>query len=95
MSKFTKQIEIRMSKDNSVYNTFVCHDGVDMATIPCETEWADEIAMRIISHEILFNKLVECSRELNQLILKHNKMASEKLNFDIVNECICVLDRCK
>ena len=49
MSKFTKQIEIRMSKDNSVYNTFVCHDGVDMATIPCETEWADEIAMRINS----------------------------------------------
>ena len=95
MSKVTKQIEIRMSKDSSVYNTFVCHDGVDMATIPCEPEWADEIAMRIISHEILFNKLVECSRELNQLILKHNKSSVEKLSFDTVNECLCVLEKCK
>ena len=95
MSEVTKQIEIRMSKDSSVYNTFVCHDGVDMATILCDTEWADEIAMRINSHEMLFNKLVDCSIELNRATLKHNKIASEKLSFDMVNECLDVLERCK
>lgn len=57
MIKFTKQIEVRMSKGSSLYNTFVCHDGIDAATIPCEEEWADEVVKRINMHDELVSML--------------------------------------
>ena len=57
MIKFTKQIEIRMSKGCSLYNTFVCHDGIYAATIPCEEKLADEIAKRINMHDELVKSL--------------------------------------
>ena len=95
MSKFTKQIEVKMLKDGHGYSTFVCHDGADTAIIPCDEQWCEEIAIRINNHEILFNKLIECARELNGMIVKHNKVSAEKLSFDTVNECLDILERCK
>ena len=88
MIKFTKQIEIRMSKGCSLYNTFVCDDGIDAATIPCEEKWADEIANRINMHD----ELVKSLRDMFELAGMANYNAGWSERYLTTEK---LLERCK
>ena len=88
MLKLTKQIEVRMSKGSSIYNTFVCHDGIYAATIPCEEKLADEIANRINMHD----ELVKSLRDMFELAGMANYNAGWSERYLTAEK---LLERCK